>query len=51
VEETDSGYSGGSGGEALGSIFQSDPAEGVDRDRHGDSAGFAEEVKAGAGNY
>ena len=49
VEEADSGYSGGSGGEALGGVFGGDTAEGVDRDGGGGCAGFAEAVEAGAG--
>ena len=49
MEETNSGYSRGPGGEALRGVFEGDPAEGIDRDRRGGSAGFAETVEACAG--
>ena len=49
VEEADSGYTGGSGGEALGGIFECDSAEGVDRDGGGGCTGFAEAFEASAG--
>ena len=50
VEEADSGYAGGSGGEALGGIFRGDSAEGVDGNGGCCCAGFAEAVEAGTGD-
>ena len=50
MEETDSGYSGGSGFEASWGVFRGDSAEGVNGNGCGGGAGFPEAVEASAGD-